>query len=120
VRITLLIVVFLTHAAAAEETAVRDWTIEKPAVAGLLSGLTLGFYDGFDLGANTEEASVHDPYGMTPTVREELIRLGGTPHVVGRCVGSAGTLLLFFGVLFRGLNTLITSRPTQVLDKVNA
>jgi len=91
---------------AADTETFRDWTVERPAFAGFLSGLTLGL-DRFDLGGGREIASVYDPFSVTPTVRAELVRLGRTPYLLGRIVGTFCVLFLVMGVFFRRLNRLM-------------
>lgn len=102
----LILLLFCWSSAYADGSTVRDWTIERPATAGILNGISVGLYDGFGFGEQSESASPYDPYGMTPMVYKELSRSGRLPYRVGSAVGYLLSLLVIFGVPFRRLNTL--------------
>lgn len=109
----LLLLILLSSSALADDMSLRDWTVERPATAGVLNGMSVGLYGGFKLGSQSEEASSHDPYGMTTKVRSELVRVGRLPYRIGSAVGYLFSLLVIFGLPFRVLNTLSVSSETR-------
>lgn len=96
-----------TNIAAADVEAVyRDWTVERPMLAGFLSGLSLTTCGQCKLGSQSVVAGAHDPFGMSEKVREELKRVGEAPYRGGQAVGALSALMVILGVFFRRLNTL--------------
>lgn len=86
--------------------ATRDWTIEHPFLSGYLHGLSLGVCRSCRLGEAGEAAGEHDPFAVTPAVREELRRLAARPYRTAQLLGAICTFFVIGGVFFRRVNTL--------------
>lgn len=89
-----------------QQYGARDWTVEKPFVAGLMQGLSLTLCNSCQLGGEPEPASEFDPFGMSEAVYEELRVHAALPHALGRGVGISFVLLVGFGVFGFHLNRL--------------
>lgn len=91
---------------ASSTDATRDWTIERPFLSGYLHGLSLGVCSSCRLGAAGQAAGEHDPFAVTPVVREELRRLAARPYRTAQFLGAISTFFVIGGVFFRRVNTL--------------
>jgi hypothetical protein len=99
----LFLVQFLAINANAQE---RDWTIEKPVLAGFLNGLTLSTCRFLEFGEQGVAADENDPFAMSPLVKEELKRLGKSSYLGATVFGAGCTFFVIAGVFFRRLNRL--------------
>jgi hypothetical protein len=88
----------------------RDWTIENPLLAGFGSGITVGLCRSCELGGARRPAGPHDPFAMTPLVREHLLRMGARPYLLGQILGGLYVGIIAAGVFFRRLNRLVVVR----------
>ena len=88
----------------------RDWTIENPLVAGFGSGITIGLCQSCALGGAPRQAGPHDPFAMTPLVREQLLQLAARPHMIGQILGGIYVAIIAGGVFLRHLNRLVVVR----------
>ena len=117
-RVSLLISVaaatlFVSGGALADESIVRDWTIEKPFAAGLINGMTLGLAPGSRFATQARPANSNDPFGMSPLVRDMLLGWAAVPYRIGRSVGGLFTFLILFGAWFRRRNTLMVRQTFE-------
>ena len=99
--------------ALSDDAGARDWTIERPVLAGFLTGLTVGLCRGCRLGAGVRPAGSHDPFAMTPLVRSELMRLAARPYHLGQAFGTGYLAIVIGGVFFRRLNRLRAVEKTE-------
>jgi hypothetical protein len=102
----LLILTILVMGSASADTGERDWTIERPMLSGFLSGLSLGACGTCGLGGAGTAAGPHDPFGMTPLVKEQLVQLAARPYAIGQVLGASYAAIVVGGVFFRRLNRL--------------
>jgi len=106
VRLLLVVALLTLSSAVAAEERQRDWTIERPVLAGFLTGLSLTMCRSCRLGSSSVKAGEHDPFAMTPMVRSELLRLAERPFVIGRLLGFVYAIVIVGGIFFWRLNRL--------------
>ncbi len=85
----------------------RDWTVERPWLAGFLNGVSFGSCTTCRLGAGVREVSVHDPYVVPEVVRLQMINMGQTSHSVGLFMGGVLSLLALLALGRRALVILL-------------
>lgn len=102
----LLLLVILIAGSASADSGERDWTIERPMLSGFMSGLCMGACGAVGLGAATTVAGPHDPFAMTPMVKEQLLELAARPYAIGQAFGVVYAAIVVGGVFFRRLNRL--------------
>jgi hypothetical protein len=80
---------------------VRDWQVERPVVAGLVNGLTVGVVPSTRFGSGGAAASPSDPYGVSGTVHAEVARLSEPAYRVATAVGLVFWVFCAAGVVHR-------------------
>lgn len=108
--IALVAILMIPHSvsalAEAYPSGTRDWTVEKPFIAGMMEGLSLTLCGSCELGGEPESASDFDPFAMSDVVYEELMIHAALPHALGRWLGLSFILLAGFGFIGFHLNRL--------------
>jgi len=104
--ILVMVILSPVTANASTEETVRDWTIEKPFLAGALNGLSLNACRACVLGASPLPASAFDPFGLSEQAYDHLKVHAKGPYLFGQSLGFIFTFLLGIGVLRSLLNRL--------------
>lgn len=91
---------------ASPESGIRDWTIEKPFLAGFMSGLSLTTCRSCSLGSSPVQSSEFDPFGLSAHAYDVLTVHARGPHRFGQSLGFILTILFGIGFLKAHLNRL--------------
>lgn len=100
--LTLLILIFLTHASSAQNVSqdntkwVKDWRLEKPFIHGFIGAISLNQFELFP--EHWTPAQANEPNPLAPGSVEILEHNKTIPFTLGIVTGSAFILLIMIAL----------------------